>query len=184
MEIRSKDATNSVAYATGCVISDDGKILTNKHVVMSTDSLFESIEVRFYNSNDFVRANLLKISETDDVAFIQIEQDTEAYFRVGTEIKGGERVFTIGNPDGIGLSFCEGVVSSPLRYIQHNGQTIKATQTSISINEGNSGGPLFNLDGELVGLMTFRWKNSTNEALQGVSFALHYSVIAQFLQSI
>ena len=65
---------------------------------------------------------------------------------------------------------------------QYNGKEIKTTQTSIIINEGNSGGPLFNADGELIGLITFRLRNGSGEIIQGVSFALHYSVLKDFLE--
>ena len=163
VEIRCYDTEdNNIGYATGCVISKDGQILTNKHVIMSNDNIFQHIEVRFYDNNNFMPASILKVSETEDLALIKIEQGT--------------------NPNGFGLSFAEGTVSSPLRYVRYNGKEIKTTQTSIIINEGNSGGPLFNADGELIGLITFRLRNGSGEIIQGVSFALHYSVLKDFLE--
>ena len=183
VEIRCYDTEyNNIGYATGCVISKDGQILTNKHVIMSNDNIFQHIEVRFYDNNNFMPASILKVSETEDLALIKIEQGTKDVFTIGQSIKGGERVFTIGNPNGFGLSFAEGTVSSPLRYVRYNGKEIKTTQTSIIINEGNSGGPLFNADGELIGLITFRLRNGSGEIIQGVSFALHYSVLKDFLE--
>lgn len=182
VEIRCYNTEDNIGYATGCVISKDGQILTNKHVVMSDDNIFQYVEVRFYNNENFIRADVLKVSETEDLALIKIEQDTKDVFTIGQSVKGGESVFTIGNPDGFGLSFAEGTVSSPLRYVEYNGKEMKTTQTSIVINAGNSGGPLFNTNGELIGLITFRLRNGSGDIIQGVSFALHYSVIKQFLQ--
>lgn len=182
VEIRSYNTEDKFAYATGCVISKDGKILTNKHVIMSEGEVFQHIEVRFYNSNNFISASIFKISETDDLALIKINKETSNFFNIGHNVKGGEKIFTIGNPNGFGLSFSAGVVSSPLRYVKYNGSEIKTIQTSIVINSGNSGGPLFNNYGELVGLITFRLRTNSGEIIQGVSFALHYSVIDLFLE--
>lgn len=181
VEIRCSDSENKVGYATGCVVSNDGQILTNKHVVLSEDAFFEKIEVRFYNSDDYIMATVVKISETDDLALLKIDKETKDCFSLGQVIYGGERVYTIGNPNGYGLSFSEGVVSSPLKYVKYKDDEIKATQTSITINEGNSGGPLFNEKGELVGIVTFRLRNASGSILNGMSFALHHSVIKQFL---
>jgi len=142
VEIRCSNSENKVGYATGCVVSNDGQILTNKHVVFSKDVLFEKIEVRFYNSDNYILATLVKISETDDLALLKIDNETKDYFSLGHVIYGGERVYTVGNPNGYGLSFSEGVVSSPLRYVKYEDDEMKTTQTSITINEGNSGGPL------------------------------------------
>ena len=182
VEVRCYDTKDKIGYATGCVVANDGKILTNKHVIMSNDGFFRYIEVRFFDNDDFIPAIILKVSETDDLALLKIEYKTEEIFTIGRGVKGGESIFIIGNPNGFGLSFSEGTVSAPLRYVKYNEKEIKTTQISIIINEGNSGGPLFNANGELIGLITFRLRNSSGEIIQGVSFALHYSVIKQFLE--
>lgn len=182
VEIRCYNAEDNIGYATGCVISNDGQILTNKHVIMSNDNFFQHIQIRFYNSNNFIPASILKVSATEDLALIKVKQETKNIFTLGRSINGGERVFTIGNPNAFGLSFIEGIVSSPLRNVKHNGNEMKTIQTSITINEGNSGGPLFNVDGELVGLITFRLRNGSSEIIHGVSFALHFSIIKDFLK--
>ncbi len=182
VEIRCYNTENNINYATGCVISEDGEILTNKHVIMTKDDIFQYVEVRFYTDDEFIRSEVIKVSETEDLALIKVNQKTKDAFAIGKSVKGGERVFTIGNPNGFGLSFTEGIVSSPLRYVKYEGKEIKTTQTSLIINAGNSGGPLFNTSGELIGLVTFRIRNNSGDIIQGVSFALHYSVLQQFLQ--
>lgn len=182
VEIKCSSAEDKIGYATGCVVSDDGKILTNKHVVFSGDAFFDKIEVRFYNSDNYVSAAIAKISETDDLALLKIVEPTNDYFLIGRTVSGGEKVYTIGNPNGYGLSFSEGVVSSPLRYVKYKDETIKTTQTSITINEGNSGGPLFNAKGELIGVVTFRLRTVSGSILDGMSFALHNSIVEKFIQ--
>ena len=145
VEIRCYNIEEKFSYATGCVVADDGQILTNKHVVMRDNHIFQYIEVRFFDDEDFIPAKVLKVSETDDLALLKIERKTKDVFTIGQSIKGGESVFTIGNPNGLGLSFSRGTVSAPLRYVKHQGKeikTIQTIQTSIIINEGNSGGAL------------------------------------------
>lgn len=183
VEIRSYNEFDNIGYATGCIISDDGKILTNKHVVNLKGSNFKNVEIRFYNSEEFIPATIVSVSTTDDLAVIKIEQQTEHFFQIGKSVVGGENVYTIGNPNGFGLSFSEGKVSSPLRKMQNNGNIVDTIQTSIVINEGNSGGALINDQCELIGLMSFRLRNNGGEVIQGVSFAVHYSVINSFILS-
>lgn len=79
------------------------------------------------------------------------------------------------------MSFTNGVVSSSERNIIHNGQTLKTIQTSFVINEGNSGGPVFNKTGQLLGIISFRLKDKNNDVIHGVSFAIPSSVIHDFL---
>lgn len=181
VEIRCSSEGTNYGYATGCIISNDGNILTNKHVVMHNGQLFENIEVRLYDAVEYHTANIVKISDTEDLALINVNISMLDSFTIGNSAIGGQNIYTIGNPNGFGLSFSEGVVSSPLRFIDYNGQQIKTIQTSIVINEGNSGGALFNEKCELIGLMSFRLRNSSGEAIQGVSFALHYSTILSFI---
>lgn len=184
VEIRCTMDGTKYGYATGCVLSKDGNILTNRHVVMHNSELFKSIEVRFYNEYTYHSAKVLKVSSTDDLALIKIEDiKPNKIFTIGNSVVGGESVYTIGNPHGFGLSFVEGKVSSPVRYVGYNGYHIKTIQTSLVINEGNSGGGLFNDRGELIGIMSFRLRVSSGEVLQGIAFAIHFTSIQTFLAS-
>lgn len=181
VEIRCYNSNDKTGYATGCIISGDGKILTNKHVIMTDGEPFATIEVRPYDSEEYIEAEILEISDKEDLALIKIVKETKYFFSLGDSVGGGESVYTIGNPNGFGLSFSEGKVASPLRFVDYNNVQIKTIQTSIIINEGNSGGALFNEKCELIGLISFRLRNSAGEVIQGVSFAIHYSVLAEFI---
>lgn len=155
VEIRCSSEGTNYGYAAGCVVSNDGNILTNKHVVMHNGQLFEKVEVRMYDEAEFHHAKIIKVSDTEDLALININTSTANAFIIGDTVSGGENVYTIGNPNGFGLSFSEGKVSSPLRFVEYNGSQLKTIQTSIVINEGNSGGALFNEKCELIGLISF-----------------------------
>jgi len=183
VEIKVTDNQITWGYATGCFVDSNGTILTNKHVVYNsiTEANYDLIQVRLANVDEWVDAEVLKVSENDDLALIKIDKQNTQYFNLQLNLNNGETIYTIGNPNGFGLSFVSGVVSSNLRNIIYNDQTIPSIQTSFVINEGNSGGPVFNSSGELVGLISFRLKDNNGDVIQGVSFAVPASIINNFL---
>ena len=97
------------------------------------------------------------------------------------ELHYGEVVHTIGNGNGYGLAYSKGNVAAPLRQVNYEKETILAIQLSMSLSDGNSGGPLINEKGELVGITTFRLRNRQNEIIYGTSFALPIETIKDFL---
>lgn len=185
VEIKVSDDELSWGYATGFFIDNNGTILTNKHVAYnsSTSANYNIIQVRLANEDKWYDANVIKISENDDdLAIIKIDKTNTSYFKLKKNVANGETIYTIGNPNGFGLSFTSGVISSNKRNVIYNDQTIKAIQTSLVINEGNSGGPVFDKNGDLLGIISFRLKDKYGEVIQGVSFALPSSTIKTFLQ--
>ena len=185
VEIRVSNDESSWGYGTGCFVANNGRILTNKHMVFSQtlNANYDFVEVRLPTSNDFVPAEILSISQSADLATIKIEKTDCQYFNVSENIKNGQAIYTIGNPNGFGLSFTKGNVSATLRNVVYDNQTILAIQTSLVINEGNSGGPVFNQNGELLGLISFRLKDSSANVIQGVSFAVPAIEIKNFLSA-
>ena len=183
VEIKVTDDDNTWGYATGFFVDKNGTILTNKHVVMntSTNKCYKKILVATATSAEFVQAEVLKVSETDDLALIKVDMQKTDYFKLGKGVDNGEEIYTIGNPSGFGLSFTSGVVSSSSRNVIYNGQTINCIQASFVINEGNSGGPVFNVDGELIGIISFRLKDNKNDIIQGCSFVIPIQTIKNFL---
>ena len=184
VEIKVSDDELSWGYATGFFIDNSGTILTNKHVAYnsSTSANYNIIQVRLANEDKWYDANVIKTSENDDLATIKIDKTNTRYFKLKENVSNGETIYTIGNPNGFGLSFTSGIISSSKRNVIYNDQTIKAIQTSLVINEGNSGGPVFDKNGELLGIISFRLKDKYGEVIQGVSFALPSSIIKTFLQ--
>ena len=186
VEIRISNDNINFAYGTGCFIDNSGTILTNKHLVYneSLSALYSIVQVRLPTEADFIDAEILKTSNNSDLATIKINKNNTQYFKIDTNIKNGQTIYTIGNPNGFGLSFCKGNVSSKLRNIIYNGELVETIQTSLVINEGNSGGPVFDKKGHLLGLVSFRMKNSSLEVMQGVSFAVPAFKITEFLNTI
>lgn len=183
VEIKVSDDEQSWGYATGCFIDRNGNILTNKHVAFnsSTNANYKKVQVRLYDAENWIDAEVIKVSDNEDLALIKINKKNASYFKMTSSISDGQPIFTIGNPNGFGLSFTSGVISSKLKKVVYDSKTIEAIQTSLVINEGNSGGPVFNKFGQLVGLISFRLKDKQGDVIQGVSFAIPVLKISEFL---
>ena len=184
VEIRCSNDMIAFAYGTGCFVSTNGEILTNKHLVYNENlaSNFEIVQVRLPIENDFIDAKIVKISEQDDLALIKIEKTNTQYFDITKKLENGQEIYTIGNPNGFGLSFTKGNVSSKLRNITYEGMSMSVIQTTFVINDGNSGGPVFDKNGFLIGLISFRLKDNSLNIIHGVSFAVPASQIIDFLK--
>jgi len=184
VEIKASDNEETWGYATGCFIDSNGTILTNKHVVFNskTNMNYSYIFVRTAEQEDYTKAEVLKVSENDDLALIKVNWLKTDHFKLTSKINNGATIYTIGNPNGFGLSFTQGVISSSARNVVYNDKTINAIQTSLVINEGNSGGPVFNKYGQLVGLISFRLKDKNGDIIQGCSFAITSSIIKEFIK--
>lgn len=185
VEIRSFDDEDEVGYATGCFISKYGEILTNKHVVLNaiTEQQYLHVQVRLSNANNWQEATIVKISETDDLALIKIDIVNSKFFSINYNVKTGQEIYTIGNPNGFGLCFTNGIVSSASKNIIYNETTINTIQTNFVINEGNSGGPVFLDDGSLIGIISFRLKDKGGNVIQGMAFAIPASTINKFISA-
>ncbi|MDY0288859.1 MAG: trypsin-like peptidase domain-containing protein [Sphaerochaeta sp.] len=167
MEVLPAQGTGS-----GIILSLDGYILTNAHVVEKAKSL----KVTLYNEQSYP-AKLIGVDSEDDLAVIQIRVDKESVLNpitLGTssDLKIGQKVIAIGNPFGYDRTMTVGVVSGLNRPVRTSeGKIIMdAIQTDASINPGNSGGPLLNSKAEVIGINSSIY--STNGNSQGINFAI------------
>ena len=185
VEIRGSNDNSTWGYGTGCFIDINGLILTNRHMVYSEAQAkyYDVIQVRLPTENDFVDATVERVSETDDIATIKIAINSPSYFSLANGVSDGMEIYTLGNPKGFGLSFTKGNVSSKLRNVTYNGKTMQAMQTSLIVNEGNSGGPVFDKDGKLVGVVSFRLRDENADVIQGVSFCVPLHIIKTFINN-
>ena len=115
------------------------------------------------------------------MAIININLKNNDYFNINNSINDGEEIYTIGNPNGFGLSFTSGLISSANRNVIYNERVISAMQTDLVINEGNSGGPVFSKNGDLKGIISFRLRDNKNDIISGVSFAIPAKFILEFI---
>ena len=140
----------SEALGSGFVISEDGYIVTNNHVIEGADE----IEIEFF-SKERLPAKLIGTDPKTDVALLKVESPTPLpYVSFGDSdlMRVGDWVMAMGNPLGQGFSVSAGIVSARGRELQ--GAYDDFLQTDAAINKGNSGGPLFNMDGQVVGVNT------------------------------
>lgn len=154
-----------LSQGTGFLISDDGYILTNHHVVANA----AQVTVRMSDRREF-RAKVVGSDEQSDVALLKIEGRGLPALRTATQaVKPGQWVVAIGSPFGLEHSVTAGIVSAVGRATGTQ-QYVPFIQTDVAINRGNSGGPLLNTRGEVVGINSQIFSNSGG--YMGVSFAI------------
>ncbi len=157
---------NSQSLGSGFVLSEDGYILTNHHVIAGADEVI----VRMANRKEYV-AKIIGSDEASDVAVLKIEADDLPTLKIGDsdDLKVGEWVLAIGSPFGFDATVTAGIVSAKGRSLPSDNY-VPFIQTDVAINPGNSGGPLFNLDGEVVGINSQIYSRSGG--FMGLSFAI------------
>lgn len=158
--------SESSATGSGFIISRDGYILTNNHVVESADQ----VTVRLHDRRQLT-AQVVGADPRSDVAVLKVEADDLPVVRIGNSdaLEVGEWVLAIGSPFGFDFSVTAGIVSATGRALP-NESYVPFIQTDVAINPGNSGGPLFNLSGEVIGINSQIY--SRTGSFMGLSFAI------------
>ena len=151
---------------SGFIVSADGTILTNAHVVDGADEVI----VKLADRREF-KAKVLGADRTSDVAVLKIEATDLPAVKIGNAagIRVGEWVLAIGSPFGFESSASAGIVSASSRSLP-DGSYVPFIQTDVAVNPGNSGGPLFNMAGEVIGINSQIYSRSGG--YQGLSFAI------------
>jgi serine protease Do len=162
---------------SGFIVSPDGVILTNAHVVRDADE----VTVKLQDRREY-RAKVLGSDPKTDVAVLKIDAKNLPVVPVGNSrsLQVGEWVLAIGSPYGLESSVTAGVVSAKGRNIDTNG--VQFIQTDVAVNPGNSGGPLFNTRGEVVGINSQIY--SQTGGYQGLSFAIPIDVAVRIKDQI
>ena len=170
----------ATAEGSGVIISEDGYILTNNHVVnssSSSSSFYElgnasKITVKLYNDDTEYEAEIVGTDEQTDLAVIKIDKDglTAAELGDSDSVQVGEFCMAIGNPLGLGSTVTDGIISAVNREVtDEEGNSYTAIQTNAAINSGNSGGALVNSQGQVIGINTLK---ISGDGVEGVGFAI------------
>ena len=172
-------STTATATGSGIIISDDGYILTNNHIVAtsSSESYYEVSEatkltVTLFNDETEYEAKIIGTDEQTDLAVIKIEKTglSKAEFADSDSIKVGEFAMAVGNPLGMESSITCGVISAVNREVtDSDGKKYNLIQTDAAINSGNSGGALVNSEGKVVGINTLKLSGT---GIEGMGFAI------------
>ena len=160
-------------FGSGVIISKDGYIVTNNHVIDGADE----INVKLHDGRE-MKGRVIGTDPTSDLALVKIEGDDFPAIVVGNSdnLKVGEWVLAVGNPFNLGSTVTAGVVSAKSRGLGAN-QVESFIQTDAAINQGNSGGALVNAKGELVGINAMLY--SPTGAYSGYGFAIPVSIMTK-----
>jgi serine protease Do len=176
-KIKSKKQYN---IGSGVLISADGLLITNYHVV----ELADKITITNMHNN-FYDAKVIGFDQKSDLALLQISSDKNNFdfinFADSNNIRIGELVIAIGNPYGLDGSVSTGIISARNRNVGTNIYD-DFLQTDASINPGNSGGPLFNLDGDVIGINTAIF--SKNGGSNGIGFAIPANTVQLIIKQL
>ena len=176
---RQTQSTTAQASGSGIIISEDGYILTNNHIVStsSEESYYEvseatKVTVTLFGDETEYEAKIIGTDEQTDLAVIKIDKTglTKAEFADSDNIKVGEFAMAVGNPLGLESTITCGVISAVNREVtDSDGKTYTLIQTDAAINAGNSGGALVNSQGQVIGINTLKLEG---DGIEGMGFAI------------
>ena len=168
-----------VGTGSGVIISEDGYIVTNNHVVKDATELEVTL-----NNNKSYKAKLIGTDSKMDIALLKINADEKlpySTFADSDQVKVGEWVLAVGNPYNLTSTVTAGIVSAKARNLEDNGIQ-SFIQTDAAVNPGNSGGALVNTHGELVGINTMI--SSPTGSYAGYSFAIPSNITRKIIEDI
>ena len=177
--------TTAAASGSGFIISADGYIITNHHVIEGANK----ITVTLYDGKTY-DAELIGSDESNDIAVLKIDADdlTPVVLGSSSDLSVGDEVVAIGNPLGeLTFSLTAGVVSALDRTITTENTTMNLIQTDTAINSGNSGGALFNMYGEVVGITNAKYSSSASSSqasIDNIGFAIPIDNVKSLVESI
>jgi len=159
---------------SGAIYSDDGYIVTNHHVIKTASN----IEVLFSDGSR-VDAVLIGSNSVNDISLLKVDIDNlyNLDFGNSNDVKIGQKVVALGNPLGLSFTVTEGIVSAKDRIIIDGAAGL--IQTDVAVNPGNSGGPLLNKEGEVIGIV-----NAKLAGYEGLGFAIPSNIVVSDIGSI
>jgi S1-C subfamily serine protease len=192
VELKSNTGETLVTYGSAVIIDGNGTLVTNAHMVTYKQSglyiSYEYFEIRFSYEDEYRKVNLIKYDLNLDIAFLQMNDITDIKLKPSTisdssKIHSGDIVYAVGNGLNHGIGITKGIVSLPQVNINYNDLERNVIQCDLIINDGNSGGALLNEYGELIGITTFRIKDSTGNPVYGIAFSVPINVAIAYLNT-
>jgi len=170
-------------WGTGVIMTSDGYIITNTHVLDNADS----VEVMLHDGRTY-SAGLVGADAISDISVLKIDAKglTAAQFGNSELVQVGDEAIAIGNPLGEQFSgtMTTGIISGVSRDIDYNNRTMTLLQTNAALNSGNSGGALFNIYGQVVGITNMKMMGSFTSVIEGVGFAIPTVTVKQMVDAI
>ena len=176
-------AQSGKSSGTGIVLSADGYLITNHHVIENA----QVIAVQTSDDRQF-QASIIGSDEASDLAVLKVESDDlqPAEFGDSGKLAVGDRVVAIGDPLGAQLrgTMTSGIVSAINRDLEVNDRTMTLIQTDAALNNGNSGGPLINCYGQVIGINTMKLRSYYSTTAEGLGFAIPMAVAKPILEEL
>ena len=189
VEIKAETDGIGVSYGSGVIVSDDGLLVTNAHVItyknLGEKYCFEKISIRFIDEEDFREVLVVKYDLDLDIAILQVNCERRITpMKIGNDekLQYGNLVYALGNMSNYGLSLTSGIVAIPHINVSYNEITRNVIQCDLTISDGNSGGALINGKGELVGITTFRLKDQSNNVIYGISYCIPINTVMEYIK--
>jgi S1-C subfamily serine protease len=182
VEINAYSSLSDSGQGSGVILTSDGYIVTNKHVVGSSTSF-----TVVFSDNTSEEATVVGVDSLTDIAVLKVERTGLQAMDFGSaeNLSVGQIVYTIGNPYGYSWSFTDGSISGLNRMVSTSSSSAvipNMIQTNALVNPGNSGGPLLNSSGEMIGLISSIY--STSGSAEGISFALPVETVLDVADSL
>lgn len=190
VEIRASSEEVGESFGTAEIISDDGTMVTNAHVVTYTRlgavNTFKEYSFRFSYEDEYRAAELIKYDSDKDIAVLKISDTTGLVLTPiktadSEAVSAGDKVYAVGNAANYGIGIFEGIVSIPLLNIEADGVTRAVIQCDLTIAAGNSGGALLNDRGELIGLTTFRTRDNSGNVIYGIVYSIPINTVLEYV---
>lgn len=183
---REEAYSSMVSVGTGVIFSTDGYILTNCHIIAGC-SACTVLVTDVHGVDARYDAKVVGYDEDADLAVLKVEAGDlpAAEFGVSDELQVGDPVYAIGNPLGVELrnTLTDGIVSAINRDVNVDGVTMTLLQTSAALNSGNSGGPLINQYGQVIGINTIKMM-SRYDTIEGLGFAIPSSLALRWVNEL
>ena len=184
---KQKLSPDMASVGTGVIFSPDGYIITNCHVIAGCSSCSVWIS-DVYGVDTAYEAKVVGYDEDADLAVLKVESKTElpaADFGISDDLQVGDPVYAIGNPLGVELrnTLTDGIVSAINRDVYVDGVTMTLIQTTAALNSGNSGGPLINQYGQVIGINTIKMMSSY-DTIEGLGFAIPSSIARRWINEL
>ncbi len=191
VEIKATADDIGESFGTAEFINDEGILVTNAHVVtysrLGATYIFDEYYIRFATEEEYRRVELLKYDVMADIAVLKLNDTTCKFqgMKIGNsaKLKSGDTVYSIGNAVNYGLSISKGIVGIPLMGIEYSGNTKMVIQCDLTIVEGNSGGALLDERGRLVGITTFRTKDSAGNVVYGLAYCIPIDIVVKYIEN-
>lgn len=176
------DGFSGYSWGSGIILSEDGLIITNTHIIDGCNSA----KVELFDGTEY-EAALVGADTISDIAVLKIEAEglSSASFGDSGDIAVGDKVAAIGNPlrQSFRQSLTDGIISGIDRGVSYKGRSMMLLQTNAALNEGNSGGALFNMYGQVIGITNMKM-TSVYTSIEGIGFAIPTDTMRRIVNSI